>query len=381
MHRSIYGKHQGVAAMADGPRPGVRIIDLTSVVVGLLATQIMANHGADVIKVAAPSGNIARNLAGRGRNPNMCLSVVKRLLALAPTQTLPLPLRHNTYSLISPFYSSERFFMPLILKRFSFALAFIAAAALSAANQAQNKDYTPSVGQEGKDVIWVPTPNELIQKMLDMAKLTPSDVHFDLGSGDGRTVIAAAKRGTKAIGIEYNPDMVELSKRAAQKENAAVAARTEFVRGDIFETDFSKATVLTLYLLPSLNLKLRPTILNMKPGTRVVSHAFTMGEWEADQTDTADGRTAYLWIVPAKVEGNWRIEGGGDIALKQTFQKLDGTLGGTAGGKAITNASLRGDMIAFSVDGREYSGKVSGDRMEGSVKGSMSGKWSATRVK
>lgn len=265
--------------------------------------------------------------------------------------------------------------MYLIYKRFSIALALAAALVFSITAHAQNKEYTPSVGQEGKDVIWVPTPNELIQKMLDMAKLTPSDVHYDLGSGDGRTVIAAAKRGNRAVGVEYNPDMVELSKRNAQKEG--VTARVEFIRGDIFETDFSKATVLTLYLLPSLNLKLRPTILNMKPGTRVVSHAFTMGDWEADQTESADGRTAYLWIVPAKVEGNWRIEGAGDLALKQTFQKLSGAAGGTA----ITNATLRGDTIAFSVDGRDYSGKVSGDRMEGSVKGSSAGKWSATRAK
>jgi SAM-dependent methyltransferase len=265
--------------------------------------------------------------------------------------------------------------MQLHWKRFSLALAFAAAAALSIAAQAQNKEYTPSVGQEGKDVIWVPTPESLVQKMLDMAKLTPKDVHFDLGSGDGRTVIAAARRGVKAIGVEYNPDMVELSKRAAQKEG--VTARAEFIRGDIFETDFSKADVLTLYLLPSLNLKLRPTILNMKPGTRVVSHAFTMGEWDADQTETVEGRTAYLWIVPAKVDGNWRIEGAADLALKQNFQKLDGTLGG----KAITSATLRGDAISFAADGREYSGRVAGDRMEGSIKGGTSGKWNATRVK
>jgi hypothetical protein len=267
--------------------------------------------------------------------------------------------------------------MHVIWKRFSVALAFTAAVALSVTAQAQNKEYTPSVGQEGKDVIWVPTPEALVQKMLDMAKLTPKDVHYDLGSGDGRTVIAAAKRGVKAIGIEYNPDMVELSKRAAQKEGASVAARTEFIRGDIFETDFSNADVLTLYLLPSLNVKLRPTILNMKPGTRVVSHAFTMAEWEADQTETVEGRTAYLWIVPAKVDGNWRVEGAGDLTLKQTFQKLDGTMGG----KPLTNASLRGDAVTFTADGREYSGRVAGARMEGSVKGSTSGKWSATRVK
>jgi SAM-dependent methyltransferase len=267
--------------------------------------------------------------------------------------------------------------MQLNWKRLSLALAFAAAAALSIAAQAQNKEYTPSVGQEGKDVIWVPTPEALVQKMLDMAKLTPKDVHYDLGSGDGRTVIAAAKRGVKAIGVEYNPDMVELSKRAAQKEGAAIAARAEFIRGDIFETDFSKANVLTLYLLPSLNLKLRPTILKMQPGTRVVSHAFTMGEWDADQTETVEGRTAYLWIVPARAEGNWRVEGAGELALKQAFQKIEGSLGG----KPITASSLRGDAISFAADGREYSGRITGNRMEGTVKGSASGTWSATRVK
>lgn len=266
--------------------------------------------------------------------------------------------------------------MHLIYKRHSVAITLLAALALSVTAQAQNKDYTPSVGQEGKDVIWVPTPNELIQKMLDMAKLTPSDVHFDLGSGDGRTVIAAAKRGTKSVGVEYNPDMVELSNRSAQKEG--VTARAEFIRGDIFETDFSRATVLTLYLLPSLNLKLRPTILKMKPGTRVVSHAFTMGEWSPDQTESVEGRTAYMWIVPAKVGGNWRVEGSGDLALKQTFQKIEGS----AGGRALSNATLHGDTIAFTADDSEYRGKVAGDHITGTVKSSgKETKWSATRVK
>jgi SAM-dependent methyltransferase len=265
----------------------------------------------------------------------------------------------------------------MILNRIlaTLAIALSIACAPVLAQQHGDKDYQPSVGQEGKDVIWVPTPNELIAKMLDMAKLTPADIHFDLGSGDGRTVIAAAKRGATATGVEFNPDMVALSNRSAQREG--VAAKAKFIHGDIFQTDFSKATVLTLYLLPSLNLKLRPTILNMKPGTRVVSHAFTMGDWEADQTESVEGRTAYLWIVPAKVDGHWRIEGVGDLALKQTFQKLDGTLGG----KTITNARLRGDAITFSADGRDYSGRVSGDHMDGSVKGSTAGKWSATRAK
>ena len=266
--------------------------------------------------------------------------------------------------------------MQLIARKFSVLLA-TAAVVFAAHAQAQNKEFTPSVGQEGKDVIWVPTPVALVQKMLDMAKATTNDYVIDLGSGDGVTVIAAAKRGIRALGIEYNPDMVEHAKRNAQKEGASVGGRAEFIRGDIFETDFSKATVLTMYLLPSLNLKLRPTILNMKPGTRVVSHAFTMGDWQADQTENVEGRTAYLWIVPARVDGNWRIEGGGDLALRQTFQKIEGT----SGGKAITNAALRGDAISFSVNGRDYSGRVTGERMEGSVQGSTSGKWSAARAK
>lgn len=264
--------------------------------------------------------------------------------------------------------------MHMIHKRLVATVLLAAGVIFSAsAQQYGDKEYQPSVGQEGRDVIWVPTPNELIARMLDMAKLTPNDIHFDLGSGDGRTVIAAAKRGANATGVEFNPDMVALSVRSAKREG--VADKAKFIHGDIFKTDFSNATVLTLYLLPSLNVKLRPTILNMKPGTRVVSHAFTMADWEADQTDTVEGRTAYLWIVPAKVEGTWRIEGGGEVMFKQTFQKIDGT----SGGKAITSGRLRGDAIAFTIDGREYSGRVSGDRMEGTVKGSMAGKWSAVR--
>ena len=158
-------------------------------------------------------------------------------------------------------------------------------------------------------MIWVPTPQALVDKMLDMAKVTPNDYVIDLGSGDGRTVITAAKRGARALGIEYNPDMVELSKRNAAKEG--VSGKANFVKADIFESDFSQATVITMYLLPQLNLKLRPKILDLKPGTRIVSHAFTMEEWTADQTDSV--RTAaprYLWIVPAKVEGTWQLAAG-----------------------------------------------------------------------
>lgn len=203
----------------------------------------------------------------------------------------------------------------------------VAATALLAVNPAPAQtaaaEFTPQVGQSGKDVIWVPTPKSLVEKMLKMAEVKPSDIVIDLGSGDGITVITAAKQfGVRATGIEYNPDMVELSKRNAQKEG--VADKTEFIRGDIFATDFSKATVLTMYLLPYLNMKLRPTILNMRPGTRVVSHAFTMEDWAPEQTDSTEGRTAYLWIVPAKIEGNWKL-GPGTLELKQKFQAIEGS--------------------------------------------------------
>ncbi len=257
-----------------------------------------------------------------------------------------------------------------------------AALALPGAATAQSTEFTPQVGQEGKDVIWVPTPQALVEKMLDMAKLTAKDIHYDLGSGDGRTVITAAKRGAQAFGVEYNPDMVALSERAAAKEG--VSAKAKFINGDIFETDFSRATVVTLYLLPSLNVKLRPTILKMKPGTRVVSHAFTMDEWQPDQTENVEGRTAYLWIVPAPVDATWKMSGG-ELTLKQSFQMITGTL--KQGGKESTiKGQLSGDQISFTVldaDGahRDFSGRVSGNAMQGVVKQpGGEAKWSATRA-
>src|SRR5687768_17813971 len=184
------------------------------------------------------------------------------------------------------------------------SLSLVASGAFAQAQPA-TKPFEPQVGQAGKDVVWVPTPQALVDRMLDMAKLSPQDIHYDLGSGDGRTVITAAKRGAaQAVGVEFNPDMVALSERMATKEG--VAGKAKFIQGDIFQIDFSHATVITLYLLPSLNLKLRPTLLRMKPGTRVVSHAFSMDDWQPDQTDNVEGRTAYLWIVPAPVDGTWR---------------------------------------------------------------------------
>src|SRR5262245_5041821 len=223
-------------------------------------------------------------------------------------------------------------------------LAILLAAASFACAPVTAQDYTPTVGQEGKDVIWVPTPQSLVDKMLDMAKLTPKDIHYDLGSGDGRTVITAAKRGTQAYGVEFNPDMVKLSERNAAKEG--VADKAKFINGDIFQTDFSQATVVTLYLLPSLNVKLRPTILKMKPGTRVVSHAFTMDDWQADQTENVEGRTAYMWIVPAQVGGKWQVTGG-ELTLKQNYQMISGVLKQN-GKDRIVKGKLHGDQITVT---------------------------------
>ena len=239
------------------------------------------------------------------------------------------------------------------------------------------KDYQPAVGQEGKDVIWVPTPQALVDKMLDLAKVTPKDYVIDLGSGDGRTVITAAKRGAKALGIEYNPEMVELSKRNAAKEG--VSDRASFVKADLFESDFSQAQVISMFLLSSINLKLRPKILELEPGTRIVSNTFDMGEWKPDESATIPGCnswcTAHLWIVPAKVEGNWKLPKG-ELALKQSFQMISGTL---TNGNVVApiNGKLNGERISFTAGNASYTGRVNGDSMEGAVGGA---KWSGSRA-
>jgi hypothetical protein len=225
------------------------------------------------------------------------------------------------------------------------------------------KPFEPQSGQAGKDVVWVPTPQALVDRMLDMAKITPQDFHMDLGSGDGRTVITAAKRGARSMGVEYNPDMVALSQRNAKE--AGVSDRATFVQADLFETDFSKANVVTLFLLPSINIRLRPTILNMRPGTRIVSNTFTMEDWQADETSVIGGDcvswcTALLWIVPAKVDGTWKLPQG-ELTLKQEFQNLSGTLGGTP----IADGKLRGEEITFTAGGQRYTGKVNGNTITG----------------
>lgn len=261
------------------------------------------------------------------------------------------------------------------------AAADAAASAQQATPPPAADGYEPQVGQAGKDVIWVPTAQTLVDRMLDMAKLTPQDRLVDLGSGDGVTVITAAKRGATAHGIEYNPDMVKLAKsRAAQQ---GVSERATFEQADIFKTDFTNADVVTLFLLPELNLKLRPTLLDMKPGTRVVSNSFDMARWEPDETaEVTEGCENYckamLWIVPAKVEGNWAV-GNQVLNLRQTFQKLQGTLGPQRNERRITEAQMHGSEIRFKVGNDEYVGQVEGDRMSGTVNGSTA--WSATRAK
>jgi len=264
-----------------------------------------------------------------------------------------------------------------LFRKFVLALSLSVAIAGGIAQAQPAKEYQPEVGQAGKDVVWVPTPQALVDKMLDMAKVTPKDYVIDLGSGDGRTVITAAKRGSKALGIEYNPDMVELSKRAAAKEG--VSDKASFMKADLFESDFSQAQVITMFLLPSINVKLRPKILDLKPGTRIVSNSFDMEEWKPDETATVEGCnnwcTAHLWIVPAKVGGSWKLPQG-ELTLKQTFQMISGTL---KNGNAATQVSgkLNGDQITFTAGNVQYTGRVSGNSMEGTAGGN---KWSATRA-
>lgn len=263
-----------------------------------------------------------------------------------------------------------------------FAALFLSVIAAGACAQAQTGkgDYQPQVGQEGKDVIWVPTPQALVEKMLDMAKVTAKDYVIDLGSGDGRTVITAAKRGARATGIEYNPDMVELSRRNAAQEG--VGDKATFVRADLFESDLSQATVITMFLLPDINLRLRPKILDLKPGTRIVSNTFTMGEWHPDETATVKDNcvsycTALLWIVPAKVDGRWQLSEG-TLILRQTFQVLSGALQTAARTVPIANGKLNGDEISFNAGGALYRGRINGNAMEGTI--STGGSWKATRA-
>jgi SAM-dependent methyltransferase len=255
------------------------------------------------------------------------------------------------------------------------------AAGISAPAQT-TQPFEPKVGQPGKDVVWVPTPEALVEKMLDLANVTPQDFVVDLGSGDGRNVIAAARRGAKALGVEYNPDMVALSRRNAAQQG--VGDKAQFVEGDMFAAEFSEATVLALFLLPDNMRRLRPKFLALKPGTRIVANTFGLDDWEPDATATLPGEcgswcNALLWIVPAQARGTWRLSNG-TLTLRQDYQKLFGTLRLGNREAPIENGRMRGDQMNFTSSGADYSGRVTGTRVEGTVvSDGKTRNWNATR--
>ncbi len=249
-------------------------------------------------------------------------------------------------------------------------LSLVAATAFGQA-VATEKPYEPVSGQEGKDVVWVPTPQATVDLMLQLAAVTPRDVVVDLGSGNGITVITAAKKGATAMGVEFNPEMVALARRLAAE--AGVSHKATFVQGDLFEADLSKATVITLFLLTDINLRLRPKLLELKPGTRIASNSFDMDDWEPDARETSSPCsswcTALMWVVPAKVDGTWQM-GQQTLTLSQQYQLVSGTLGSTP----VTAGRLKGEEITFTVGSQVYTGRVNGNRMSGNG-------WSATRTK
>lgn len=241
------------------------------------------------------------------------------------------------------------------------------------------------LGQDGKDVVWVPTPEALAGTMLDLARVTASDTVLDLGSGDGRLVIAAARRGARARGIEYTLSLVEYSRKAAQA--AGVADRAVFEKADLFEADLSWASVITVFLGPELNARLLPKLLNLKPGTRIVSNTHPIADWPADaQVESTDDvtsvyyRTARMWIVPARVAGRWRWDGGA-LVLNQRYQRVNGTLRGQGGAVAISDVQLRGSSLSFTASGTRYAGEVEGGVIRGQrvVSGKMIS-WQANKI-
>lgn len=265
-------------------------------------------------------------------------------------------------------------------------LAICLAALVAGAARAQTpqKPYEPTVGQAGKDVVWVPTPEIVVERMLDVARITAQDFVVDLGSGDGRNVIAAARRGARAHGVEYTPEMVDLSRRAA--ERAGVGDRATFEQGDMYEAEFSQATALVLFLLPSNLERLRRTFLDLGPGTRIVINTFLIPDWTPDQTVTTEPPCTewcdvHLWIVPAKIDGAWRVAGG-ELRLEQKAQTFSGRLSSGSMTSQVENGRLRGDQISFVVGTDQYTGRVAGDTIEGVVTaGGGSRTWQATRVK
>lgn len=272
----------------------------------------------------------------------------------------------------------SRVLLPILLTSW-LNVACASTTATPAANTASPKPATPAYepvrGQAGKDVIWIPTPEGLIDKMLTAAKVTEQDRVFDLGAGDGIIAITAARKyGAQSVGIEYNPDMAQFARRKVAE--AGMTDKVKIITGDIFIEDFSSATVVTLYLMPHLNMKLRPILLKMKPGTRVVSHAFTMGDWEPDETMAYQHSQGYFWVVPAQIEGDWVMTGlsGGPMrmSMSQSFQNIGGTLTRGSQTLAMLGARLRGDEVKFQFITQDrkvhaFSGRVEGRRITGTV--------------
>ena len=222
--------------------------------------------------------------------------------------------------------------------------------AFSASAQTMGDDqYKPTVGQSGKDVVWVPTPDQLIDKMLRTAQVTDKDLVYDLGAGDGKIAIAAAlNHGARAVGIEFNPEMAALAQRNV--ERAGLKDKVRIIRGDIFVEDFSSATVVTLYLLPQLNLRLKPILQKMKPGTRVVSNSFNMDDWTPDENIDSDRGRGYFWIIPARIEGQWSVQLGGQtgqLRLEQKDQMFNGSLSVQGASYKVEKGRLRGTEFSF----------------------------------
>ena len=265
------------------------------------------------------------------------------------------------------------------MRRFLFLILILPAATFAQTGS----NFTPYEGQPGKDVVWVPSPAALVEKMLDMIKLTPKDYIIDLGSGDGRNIIAAAKRGARGHGVEYDADMVQLSRRRA--EEAGVADRAKFIQGDMYEADLSKATALVLFLLP-INLdKLRDNFLKLPPGTRIINNGYKITGWEEVETGYLPGDcvtwcTAYLYLVPAQVAGTWRLPAG-ELQFEQEYQALNGTLTTKEGRKLPVHGSVQGERIRFSVGLDTYEGRVRGKEMTGNASGAVSGFWKAAKLK
>jgi precorrin-6B methylase 2 len=232
--------------------------------------------------------------------------------------------------------------------------------------RAAQTDYQPRSGQPGKDVVWVPSPTAMVEALLDLAQVAPEDYVIDLGSGDGRNVIAAAKRGARAHGIEYDAGLVEVARRNAAKNG--VTDRATFAKADVFESDFSKASVIVLFLTPEMNIRLRPKLLSLKPGTRIVANTFGIGDWNADKISAIPNScerwcTARLWIVPAKIAGTWKLADG-ELMLRQTYQTFSGALKAPSGALSVAGR-LRGADIFFSDGKTQFTGGVTGNLIEG----------------